>query len=182
MKELKLVTVNQEIPMQKGMYVIPHSGSGLKFKIGEVIEVKDQNYVIVCIGQQNINVIVYKLQPVKLYLVKKERFAVGDLFYYPPTIAPKTRTLWRDYDAKIGKIGKEIDAKLFNLGNAQKVIFKPEQIGLMRYKSNTLTHQINDIGPVDSTVIVTIINNGGNCLVEDELIEGKVVISYETIQ
>ena len=179
MRKLQLVTIEYPSAITEGIFVIPVIGSGVNFPIGIVKEIdQDGIYAKLSIESDIVKMIHSKLQPVKLYLVEKEEFLTGDWYYYPATPIPKKPLKWRDYQPRIGKINKEIDAKLFNLGPAKKIIYRPEQIGLIRADYESFETQIGDIIPVDSRVLGRTLSNNGECWVEEELIDGKVVMDY----
>ena len=138
----------------------------------------DGIYYIVETDSGQIQVIYHKLQAIKLYLVKKDIFSVGDQYYHPPITKQKKPIPFRDYSARIGKIKKELDAKMFNLSLAYKIIYGPEQIGLMKSPYENITTQLGDIIPLDPLIASRILKNDGICYIEKELIDNKVIINY----
>ena len=179
METLKLVHIGYQTKLFPGLWVIPSEGSGLMFRIGQIKEVNPNGlYSIVVTNIGEIQAIYHKLQPIKLYLVKKESFNVGDWYFSPARPKPKKPVNWGNYSPKIGRISKELDAKLFSLSNSLKVVHKPEEIGLMRSPYDNITVSLGDVIPLDPIGTSKIMENGGNCYVE-EIINGKVLISHE---
>jgi len=182
MRKLQLVTVDYPSEIKEGIFVVPVIGSGINFPIGIVKEIDaDGIYAKLSIENDIVRVLHIKLQPVKLYLVEKEAFLSGDLYYFPPTPVPKVPVPWKNYSGRIGEIKKNLDAMLFTLGPAKKIIYRHEQIGWTRAKSDTYEICIGDIVPIDARVLGRSLSNDGECWVDDELIDGKVVIDYEQL-
>jgi len=181
MRKLQLVTLEYPSNIKEGIFVVPIPGSGINFPIGIVKEIDDEGiYVKLAIENDIVRVLYTKLQPVKLYLVDQEEFLSGDWYYYPPIPIPKKPIKWRDYSPRIGEIKKTLDARLFNLGPAKKIIYRHEQIAWTRAKSDTFESFIGELVPIDARVLGRTLSNNGECWVE-ELIDGKVVIDYEQL-
>jgi len=182
MRKLELVTLKYPSKLCSGIFVVPESGSGQNFTIGVVNNVIEESpYVKVNIDNEEIELIHLKLQPVKLYLVEKSPFEPGDWFYTPAKKNPPSRHFGR-FDAGIGRINKELDAKLYTLSLSKKIIYKPESIALVRSTSELYERSIGDLIPIDSGTLKKILENSGECWIEDELIDNKVVIHYEPIR
>jgi hypothetical protein len=179
MEQLILVTLEYQTKFFPGLWVIPSEGSGLNFHIGQIKETESEGlYSSVQTESGEIRAIYHKLQPIKLLLVRKESFQVGDWYYSPAIPKPKKPIKWKDYSARIGKIAKELDAKLFSLSNCFRVIYKSEQVSLTKSPYDNQTYSIGDVIPIDPWVTSRILKNEGKCWVE-EFIEEKPVILYE---
>jgi hypothetical protein len=183
MRELQLVTLKHPTRLSPGNYVVPIEESGLNFTVGVVKEYKEGDpYAKVNVLGEDINCVFLKLQAIKLYLVNKETFSPGDWYYRPAKQKPKKGALFGHYESSIGRINSELDAKLQSLGDNKKIIYKPEFIGLIRADFERFSVEVGDIIPINSAKLHTILENGGKCWVEEQLVDNKVVIHDKLLQ
>lgn len=182
MRELEMVQLKCPTRLQPGACVIPVEESGLNFTIGVLKEYKEGDaYAKVNVEGEDINCVFLKLQEIKLYLVNKEPFSPGDWYYMPGKKKPKKPSLFGRYDASIARVNTDLDARLQNLSDNKRIIYKPEFIGLMRADFERFETGVGSIVPINSTKLHRIFQNGGKCWIEDELINNKVVIHDKLI-
>lgn len=160
--------------MEEGIYVIPIEGSNLLFKGARVREIIDSINCIIECNLGIIKVLQLKLQPIDLFLVRKEEFNIGDLYYQPIR-----KQGFNNVPAKVGKILKAMDASLYSLGSAEKVIYTHDQIKYTRARNNSITQSLDQIVELDGFLLDSIFSNNGKCFIEKELINNKVVIINE---
>ncbi len=183
MRELQLATLKYPTRLSPGNYVIPVEESGLHFTVGIVKEYNEGDpYAKVNVNGEDINCVFLKLQAIKLYLVNKETFSPGDWYYKDAKQKTKKGPLFGHYESSIGRINSELDAKLQSLGDNKKIIYKPEFIGLTRSDFERLGVELGDIIPINSAKLQRILENGGKCWVEEQLVDNKVVIHDKLLQ